>query len=71
MGSARKVLRVTANRSGWRPTIAWRASAYGEVLAVVEAAWKDPALKATTVQAAVEADMQLIKPLFEFRNFWH
>jgi hypothetical protein len=42
---------------------------YAQVLAVVDAAKRDPKLKAAMVLAAVEADAQLVKPLFEFRNF--
>jgi hypothetical protein len=36
---------------------------------VVEAAKRDPKLKAAMDRAAVEADAQLVKPLFEFRNY--
>ena len=36
---------------------------------MLEAAKHDPKLKAAMIEAAVEADEQLVKPLFEFRNF--
>ncbi len=36
---------------------------------VAKGAKDDPKLKAAMTQAAVEADAQLVKPLFEFRNY--
>src|SRR5262249_23044337 len=42
---------------------------YAQVLAVLEAAKKDPALKPAMIKAAAEADEQLVKPLFQFRNY--
>jgi hypothetical protein len=42
---------------------------YAQVLAVIEAAKRDPKLKAAMTAAATEADAQVVKPLFEFRNF--
>ncbi|WP_252721356.1 hypothetical protein, partial [Acinetobacter baumannii] len=40
-----------------------------QVLAVVEAAKTDPALMEAMVQAAAEANNQLVKPLFDFHNY--
>jgi hypothetical protein len=42
---------------------------YAQVLAVLEAAQRDPELKAAMTEGAVEADEQLVKPLFQFRNY--
>ena len=42
---------------------------YSQVLAVLEAAKADPKLKDAMTKAAAEADVQLVKPLFEFRNY--
>ena len=42
---------------------------YAELRAVLAAADKDPAIKAALTKAAVEADKDLVGPLFEFRNF--
>lgn len=42
---------------------------YAQVLAVLEAAEHDPAIKEAMTQAATEADAQLVAPLFEFRNW--
>jgi hypothetical protein len=42
---------------------------YAQVLAVLEAAKADPKIKAAMTKAAVEADAELIKPVFDFRNF--
>ena len=51
------------------PPLPGEEARYAQVLAVVEAAKRDPKLKAAMVQAAFEADAQLVKPLFEFRNY--
>jgi hypothetical protein len=51
------------------PPLPGEEARYAQVLAVLEAAKKDPAIKAAMTQAAVEADAQLVKPLFEFRNW--
>jgi hypothetical protein len=51
------------------PPLPGEEARYAQVLAVVEAAQRDPKLKAALDQAAVEADVQLVKPLLEFRNF--
>ena len=42
---------------------------YAQVRAVLEALKSNPALKREMTEAAIEADAQLIKPLFEFRNY--
>jgi hypothetical protein len=41
---------------------------YAEAEAVLAVAAKDQKIKTTMVKAAVEADDQMIKPLFEFRS---
>ena len=51
------------------PPLPGEEARYAQVLAVVEAAKRDSKLKAAMTEAAVEADAQLVKPLFEFRNF--
>jgi hypothetical protein len=51
------------------PPLPGEEARYAQVRAVLEAAKSDSKLKAVMVQAAVEADVQLVKPLFEFRNF--
>lgn len=42
---------------------------YARILAVIDAAKKHPKIKAAIIEAANEAEEQLVKPLFEFRNF--
>ena len=42
---------------------------YAQLLAVLNAARKNPALKAAMVKAAVDADDKIVDPLFQFRNF--
>lgn len=42
---------------------------YKQILAVVEAAKKDPKLKQAMIDAAVETERQVIKPLMEFRSW--
>jgi hypothetical protein len=51
------------------PPLPGEEARYAQVLAVVEAAKRNPKLKGVMVQAAAEADAQLVKPLFEFRNY--
>ncbi|WP_158938505.1 DUF1254 domain-containing protein [Burkholderia sp. S171] len=41
---------------------------YGMMRSVLDAAAKDPQIKATLVESAVAAESDLIKPLFDFRN---
>ena len=51
------------------PPLPGEEARYAQVLAVIEGAKGDPKLKAAMTQAAVEADAQLVEPLFEFRNY--
>ena len=51
------------------PPLPGEEARYAQVLAVLEAAKKEPKIKAAMTQAAMEADEQLVKPLFEFRNW--
>ncbi|HZE52366.1 MAG TPA: DUF1254 domain-containing protein [Bradyrhizobium sp.] len=51
------------------PPLPGEEARYAQVLAVVEAAKRDSNLKAAIDRAAIEADAQLVKPLFEFRNY--
>lgn len=51
------------------PPLPGEEAHYAQVLAVIEAAKRDPKLKIAMTQAAAEADEQLVKPLFEFRSY--
>jgi hypothetical protein len=51
------------------PPLPGEEARYAQVFAVVEAAKKDPKLKAAMTKAAAECDEQLVKPLFQFRNY--
>ena len=51
------------------PPLPGEEARYAEVLAVLSAASADARLKAAMTEAATEADTQLVKPLFEFRNY--
>jgi hypothetical protein len=51
------------------PPLPGEEARYAQVLAVVAAAEADPKLKATMTKTAAEADEQLVKPLFQFRNY--
>jgi hypothetical protein len=51
------------------PPLPGEEARYAQVLAVLEAAKKDPRLNAAMTEAAAEADEKLVKPLFEFRNY--
>jgi hypothetical protein len=51
------------------PPLPGEEARYAQVLAVVAAAQVDPKLKAAMTKAAAEADEQLVKPLFQFRNY--
>jgi hypothetical protein len=42
---------------------------YAEMRAVLAAAEKDPKIKTALTKAAIEADKELVRPLFEFRSF--
>jgi hypothetical protein len=51
------------------PPMPGEEARYAELRAVLAAADKDPAIKAALTKAAVEANNDLVGPLFEFRNF--
>lgn len=51
------------------PALPGEKARYAQVLAIIDAAKKDPALKKAMIEAAKEAETEIIKPLFEFRNF--
>lgn len=51
------------------PPLPGEEARYAQVLAVLSAAKNDPKLKKAMIDGAKEADEQLVKPLFEFRNF--
>jgi hypothetical protein len=51
------------------PPMPGEEARYAQVRAVLEALKKTPDLKSPMIKAATEADEQLIKPLFQFRNY--
>lgn len=51
------------------PPLPGEEARYAQVLAVLDAARQDPKLRAAMTKAAAEADEQLVKPLFQFRNY--
>ena len=51
------------------PPLPGEEARYAELLAVLAAAKSDPKLKEAMTKSATEADTQLVKPLFEFRNY--
>jgi hypothetical protein len=51
------------------PPLPGEEARYAQVLAVLDAARSDPKLRDAMTKAAAEADVQVVKPLFEFRNF--
>jgi len=51
------------------PPLPGEEARYAQVLAVVVAAQADPKLNEAMTKAAAEADEQLVKPLFQFRNY--
>jgi hypothetical protein len=51
------------------PPLPGEEARYAQVLSVLDAAKNDPKLKAAITEAAIESDAQLVKPLFEFRNY--
>ncbi|MGV1793693.1 DUF1254 domain-containing protein [Rhizobium sp. A37_96] len=51
------------------PPLPGEEAHYAQVLAVLEAAKNDPAIKAAMTSGATEADTELVAPLFEFRNW--
>jgi hypothetical protein len=51
------------------PPLPGEEARYAQVLAVLEAAAADPAMRAAMDVAAAESYEQLVRPLFEFRNY--
>ncbi len=51
------------------PPMRGEEAQYAQLLAVLNAAKKDPRLKAAMVKAAVDADATIVDPLLQFRNF--
>ena len=51
------------------PPMPGEEARYAQVLAVIEAAKKDPEIKQAMTEGATEADEKLVKPLFQFRNY--
>ncbi|WP_084679208.1 DUF1254 domain-containing protein [Flavobacterium reichenbachii] len=51
------------------PPLPGEAARYAQVLAVIEAAKKDPALKKAMIEEAHKADKELVDPLLQFRNW--
>jgi hypothetical protein len=51
------------------PPLPGEEARYAQVTAVIAAAKNDPKLKEVMTKAAVEADTELVTPLFQFRNY--
>lgn len=51
------------------PPLPGEEARYAQVTAVLEAMKNNPSLKEAMIKAAQEADEQLVKPLFQFRNY--
>ena len=51
------------------PPLHGEEARYAQVLAVLDAASRDPKLKQAMTEGAKEADERLVKPLFKFRNY--
>lgn len=51
------------------PALPGEEARYAQLLAVLDAAGKDPALKAAMIDEAAKADEEIVKPLFQFRNW--
>jgi hypothetical protein len=51
------------------PPLPGEEARYAQVRAVLEAAKRDPKIKAEMTKAAAEADEDLVQPLFQFRNY--
>jgi len=51
------------------PPLPGEEARYAQVPAVLHAATNDPRLKEAMTKAAIEADAQLVTPLFQFRNY--
>lgn len=51
------------------PPLPGEESRYAQILAVIEAAKKDPVLKKAMIEEAHRADQELVDPLLQFRNW--
>ena len=51
------------------PPMAGEEAAYAQILAVIAAAKKDPKIKTAITEVAKETEVNVVKPLFQFRNF--
>jgi hypothetical protein len=51
------------------PPLPGEEARYAQVMAVLEAAKNNPTLKAAMTEGATDADVELVKPLFQFRNY--
>ena len=51
------------------PPLPGEETRYAQVLAVLDAAKCDSQIKAAMTEGALEAEKQLVNPLFEFRNY--
>ena len=51
------------------PPLPGEEARYAQVLAVLDALKRNPALKEPMIKAAAEVEKQIIEPLFEFRNY--
>jgi hypothetical protein len=51
------------------PPLPGEEARYAQVLAVLAAAKRDPAIRQAMIEGAREGDEKLVKPLFEFRNY--
>ena len=51
------------------PPLAGEEARYAQLNAILAAAAQDPEIKQVLTQAALAADQELVKPLFEFRNW--
>jgi hypothetical protein len=51
------------------PPLPGEEARYAQVLSVLEAMKTNPALKKSMIAAAVDAEKELVEPLFEFRNY--
>jgi hypothetical protein len=53
------------------PPLPGEEARYAQVLAVLDAAQRDPELHAAMTEGAAEADAELVTPLFQFHNYGH
>jgi hypothetical protein len=51
------------------PPLPGEEARYGQMRALLEAIKNDPSLKETVIKAVTEVEEQVVKPLFEFRNW--